>query len=138
MSARPFLDDAFAALDPSVDPRVSQLPFEVHLNACMTLAYWPKCMGAPLVQLFDQNGHPPFVMMSTHESMRKGPRVAMVAQFGLAGQDINSVCTKEYSTCKDRGYHILSHELTFKTASEFIDHLHTVWTHTDLPYDQNP
>lgn len=129
MSARPFMDPAWAAIDPSDEDnsRIQNLRSSSFLDLCQILAYWPESLGCPSVHIQSDG--------SVHLKSNQTPHGSCHRYFILVIS--NRETPKFYEFGWDSGDPIPSHtEFTVADSTEAIDYLLSIYTHQDIPYDR--
>lgn len=126
MSARPFMDPAWEAIDP--DQVELKLTDDKFMELCQLLAYWPESLGCPEVHVRSDGS-----VQLNHYPASKGDRHRY---FSLSVANSKPLRFMEFGW--DPGFNIISPKIfDHPSIDEVIDRLHTVWTHSDIPYDRS-
>lgn len=136
MTARPFMQNAWDAIDPQKSKAAEPISTELMMVLAPLLAYWPKVLGCPNVHasVAEENlPHGAVVRMGFMESNARPKRPKYgVLTFGLE-TDAEIVKVHEY----DHVLHMIA-EHRFTSLTDLLDYLTVTWTHMDIPHDSDP
>lgn len=136
MSARPFMDPAWAAIDIEGDngSRVALLSSDRFLDLCQILAYWPEALGCPKVA-FRADGS----LCLIYRPYSHDPTTAQIPfAFFLLHLPVSSKNSISFSEFRwsPTGEVPLPKEVVMESGAAVIERLHSIWSHTDIPYDR--
>jgi len=136
MTARPFMQAAWDAIDPQKSEAAESISTELMMVLAPLLAYWPKMLGCPNISVTVSDANMPHgtvVRMGfmTNLNRPKRPKYGVLT-FGV-DSDAESVRIHEY----DCSLHVMA-ERQLTSLTDLLDYLTVTWTHTDIPHDSDP
>lgn len=136
MSARPFMDPAWAAIDIEGDngSRVALLSSDRFLDLCQILAYWPEALGCPKVYFRPDKSVCLIYRPDPDDANAAQPPFAFFL-LRLPASSKNPISFSEFRWSPGSEVQ-LPKEVVMESGAAVIERLHSIWSHTDIPYDR--